>query len=226
VLTTGVATGLLLVPELSPSHAAAGPGVTGSAGVSTRPSASTSAGTPAGSPGAGPDPSPSLSADPHGTPSASGTPGQSGQAGQSGPTATSGSGSSGGGASGGSGGNGSTPPVTRPTVTVTATPTPRRGPECVINYNRTACSSNNPTVELQWYHSSGGDEGCTFSGDITWGDGTTSKGNTAGGPAGTYSFLAAHHYPGPGTYAISVQGITDSGFCLAFGYNATFTQTS
>ncbi|SEL13358.1 serine/threonine-protein kinase [Streptacidiphilus jiangxiensis] len=213
VLTTGVATGLLLVPELSPSHAAAGPGVTGSSGPTT-PSASPSAGTHGTTPGTSPNPSPS--ADPNGTPSASGTPGRPG------PTTT----APGGGSSNGNGGNGTTPPATRPTVTVTATPTPRRGPECVLNYNHTACSSNNPTVELQWYHNTNGDEGCTFTGDITWGDGTSSKGDTAGGPGGTYSFLAAHHYASPGTYTISVQGITDSGLCLAFGYNATFTRTS
>jgi hypothetical protein len=95
----------------------------------------------------------------------------------------------------------------------------------VLNYNRSTCSSNNPTAALQWYHGSG-DQGCTFTGNITWGDGTTSSGNTPGGPAGTYSPLATHHFPGPGTYSISVQAITDSGFCLAFGFNATFTQTN
>ncbi|MEY9874689.1 serine/threonine protein kinase [Streptacidiphilus sp. MAP12-33] len=218
VLTVGVATGLLLVPDLLPSHAATGAAGSGPSGSTTPPSASTSAGGRGGSPGAGPSagPDPSPSADAPGTP---GTPGRTG-------ATNSTPGSSGSTAGSGNNGNGNgTTPATRPTHTATASPTPPLGPRCVLSINSSTCSSNNPAVVLQWFHGNG-DQGCTFTGNITWGDGSTSKGTTSGGPAGTYSTLATHHYPRPGTYSISVQAITDSGLCLAFGYNATFTETS
>ncbi|GAA1940559.1 hypothetical protein GCM10009738_12330 [Kitasatospora viridis] len=233
ILTTGGATGLLLMPYLSPSHAAAGPAGT-SPPVTTTPSAPTStASTPpsasasgsAAAPSSSPSTSPSTSPAPPPSSAPPGTPAGT-DATRTTPAAR---------PSAGSPGTRSTapvPPAPSPPAssantasTPAAPPTPPLGPECVLNYNRASCSSNNPTAQLQWYHGSG-DQPCTFTGNITWGDGSSSSANTPGGPAGTYSNLAAHHYPGPGTYSISVQAITDSGFCLAFGFNSTFTLTN
>ncbi len=234
ILTTGGAATLLLMPSQSPSHAAAGPSSTSPSTTTTPsgPAPSVSSATPsvtpsvssvtpsasASGPVVGPSTSPSASADPPPPVAAPGVPAQSpGPAKTTPGTRTTASSTP---------ARSSTPaPPAPPATTPAPPPTPQLGPQCVLNYNRTACSSNNPTAALQWYHGNG-DQGCTFTGNITWGDGTTSSGNTPGGPAGTYSPLATHHFPGPGTYSISVQAITDSGFCLAFGFNATFTQTN
>ena len=123
-----------------------------------------------------------------------------------------------------SGGQSSTQPTATATVTTTATatatppppapkPTPSTaGPACsFIVTGALSCDSTNPTVSLYVYFEDD-TSACTFTRDITWGDGTSSVVVVQGGPAGA-KYVTSHTYAAPGTFSIYFGSESIEGAC-------------
>ena len=99
----------------------------------------------------------------------------------------------------------SAPPKPRPTPST-------KGPACTFIVNGAlSCDSTNPTVSL-WAYFDDDTSACTFTRDITWGDGTSSVVIVQGGPAGP-KYVTSHTYAAPGTYSIYFGSQSITGAC-------------
>ena len=83
------------------------------------------------------------------------------------------------------------------------------------------CTSSNPEVTLQG-ENVGDTSGCTFSGQITWGDGSQQTVQYQGAN-GKPSFVANHTYQQQGAYSITLTPSVVSSGCTTFNGSYTFT---
>lgn len=83
------------------------------------------------------------------------------------------------------------------------------------------CTNSDPAVALEG-ENVGDTSGCTFSGQITWGDGSQQTVRYQGAN-GTPSFVASHTYRHRGTYSIALNPSVVSGGCGTFNGSYTFT---
>jgi Protein kinase domain len=95
------------------------------------------------------------------------------------------------------------------------------GPSCSFIVNGAlSCDSTNPTVSLYGYFEDD-TSACTFTRDITWGDGTSSVVVVQGGPAGP-KYVTSHTYAAPGTYSIYFGSESVEGACTDAVLTYTF----
>ena len=84
------------------------------------------------------------------------------------------------------------------------------------------CDSTDPTAEIVFV-SQGDTSACTFTSNIDWGDGSAVQAeNFTGGPDGT-PFPFDHTYTAPGSYAINLNNVVDSGNCTFTSGSVEFT---
>ena len=109
----------------------------------------------------------------------------------------------------------SAPPKPVPTPSAT-------GPACSFIVNGAlSCDSTNPTVSL-WAYFSNDVSACSFTRDITWGDGKSSVVVVQGGPAGP-KYVASHTFAAPGRYSIYFGSESIQGACTDAVLTYTFT---
>ncbi|WP_131736065.1 SGNH/GDSL hydrolase family protein [Actinomadura roseirufa] len=83
------------------------------------------------------------------------------------------------------------------------------------------CSSSDPQVRLRFYTSSGDTSSCSFTANITWGDGAKTAQSFRGGPLNATVVLIRHLYARRGTYSINGQVSSPSG-CNGFSFSLKF----
>jgi hypothetical protein len=114
-------------------------------------------------------------------------------------------------------------PAPRPS-SAPARPTPAPSPTgaaCAFIVNgAVSCGSTNPTVSL-WAYFSDDTSACSFTRDITWGDGTSSTVVVQGGPAGP-KYVTSHTFAAPGTYSIYFGSESIQGSCTDAVLTYTF----
>ena len=95
------------------------------------------------------------------------------------------------------------------------------GPACSFEVGgAVSCDSTNPRVSL--YANFGTDtSACSFTRDITWGDGKESVVFVQGGPAGP-KYVTSHTYSAPGTYLIYFGSESINGPCTDVTPTYTF----
>jgi streptogrisin C len=95
-------------------------------------------------------------------------------------------------------------------------------PPCVLlEPDQVNCTSSNPGITLEGQNI-GDTSGCTFSGAITWGDGSHQTVQYQGAD-NQPSFVADHTYAQTGTFSITLDPTVISGPCSAFSGTYTFT---
>ena len=95
------------------------------------------------------------------------------------------------------------------------------GPACSFIVNGAlSCDSTNPTVSLYGYFEDD-TSACTFTRDISWGDGTSSVVVVQGGPAGP-KYVTSHTFAAPGTYSIYFGSESIAGACTDAVLTYTF----
>jgi hypothetical protein len=95
------------------------------------------------------------------------------------------------------------------------------GPACSFIVNGAlSCDSTNPTVSLYGYFETD-TSACTFTRDISWGDGTSSVVVVQGGPAGP-KYVTSHTFAAPGTYSIYFGSESIAGACTDAVLTYTF----
>lgn len=87
--------------------------------------------------------------------------------------------------------------------------------------NQVNCASSNPKITLEG-ENVGDTSGCTFSGQITWGDGSQQTVQYPGANDQP-SFVATHTYQKKGAFSISLVPTVVSGPCSAFSGSYKFT---
>jgi serine/threonine protein kinase len=106
-----------------------------------------------------------------------------------------------------------------------AAPDPAADPgpsaQCVFSTNNGDCTSSDPEITLEEINN-GDTSGCTFSIQVTWGDGSQQTVQYAGAD-GVPSFVASHTYQQAGTFTVSDSPTVLSGGCNATGDSYTFT---
>jgi hypothetical protein len=101
-------------------------------------------------------------------------------------------------------------------------PSPTPAGQCVFLLpSQVDCASSDPQVALEG-ENVGDTSGCTFSGQISWGDGSQQTVQYQGAN-GTPSFVANHAYRHQGTFSITLSPSVVSGECSAFNGSYTFT---
>jgi hypothetical protein len=102
---------------------------------------------------------------------------------------------------------------------------PPHGPsasQCVFLASKDlVCTSSNPEVALEANNQSS-TVGCSFSDQVSWGDGSQQTFNYKGALPGPF-FLGNHTYYQKSTYIITVQATVTFGSCSTSGANFTFT---
>jgi PKD domain len=93
---------------------------------------------------------------------------------------------------------------------------------CDLRYTAAKCQSSDPTVTLSTY-AHGDTSNCTFTWDITWGDGHSSTA-TLIDPADGWRVTAQHTYSATGVYTVTATGEASSG-CTLDPFVVTFTLT-
>ena len=98
--------------------------------------------------------------------------------------------------------------------------------QCVFEYSVvTTCQSSNPDIVLN-LHNDGDTSQCTFSLQVSWGDGSVQNFTVPGGPDGS-EHLSNHRYSASsGTYQIQINGSVLSGFCWFSSASYQFTLVS
>lgn len=87
-----------------------------------------------------------------------------------------------------------------------------------------SCGSTNPRVSIYAYF--GTDTSvCSFTRDITWGDGKESEVVVPGGPMGP-KYVTSHTYSAPGTYTIYFGSASIDGPCTDVTPTFTFNLRS
>jgi hypothetical protein len=110
----------------------------------------------------------------------------------------------------------------QPSPASTPTPTPAPSSQCVLLLpNQIDCTSSDPEVTLEG-ENVGDTSACTFSGQISWGDGSQQTVQYQGAN-GVPSFIANHTYQQQGTFPITITPTVVSGGCSAFNGSYTFT---
>lgn len=84
------------------------------------------------------------------------------------------------------------------------------------------CTSSDPTIDLA-VGNSGDTTSCTFTDDITWGDGTSTTVGPFPGADNTDEVISDHTYTAPGTYTVQSDDMVDTGGCSANPATLTFT---
>jgi len=118
-------------------------------------------------------------------------------------------------------------PVATSSADPTADPAPDPaadpGPsaQCVFSTNHGDCTSSDPEITLEEINN-GDTSGCTFSVEVTWGDGSQQTLQYHGADD-VPSIIADHTYQQSGTYSISDSPTVLSGSCSATGDDYTFT---
>jgi hypothetical protein len=87
--------------------------------------------------------------------------------------------------------------------------------------NVSTCQSTDPTVALNVYYS-GDTSDCTFTDDVSWGDGDTSQNLVVIDPPDGWQVLAQHTYATSGVYSITETGQATNG-CTVTPFTVTFT---
>jgi hypothetical protein len=82
------------------------------------------------------------------------------------------------------------------------------------NGTSSTCTSTDPTVTLN-FHSDGDTTGCTFTLQVSWGDGASSTDMIDGGPDGAVVATEEHLYDAPGSYEISWTSDLAVGSCAS-----------
>jgi hypothetical protein len=119
-----------------------------------------------------------------------------------------------------SSGGGSSPSAnSRPVATSIADPAPSS--QCVFLPNQANCTSSDPEITLE-AGNSGDTSECTFSAQITWGDGSQQTVQYQGSN-GVADFVANYTYQQQGTFSISFTQTVLSGGCTTYNGNYTFT---
>ena len=117
---------------------------------------------------------------------------------------------------------GSTPSQPAPSPTAVQSPLPASAGQCVfVLPNQVDCTSSLPEITLEG-ENDGDTSGCTFSGQISWGDGTQQTVHYQGAN-GIPSFVANHIYSQHGTFSITLTPSVVSGECSAFNGSYAFT---
>lgn len=83
-----------------------------------------------------------------------------------------------------------------------------------------SCDSTNPRVSVYAYFGTD-TSACSFTRDITWGDGKESVVFVQGGPIGP-KYVTSHTYSVPGTYTIYFDSESIDGFCTDVTPTYTF----
>jgi hypothetical protein len=117
-------------------------------------------------------------------------------------------------------------PDAAPDPAADAAPDPAADPgpssQCVLQQSAQAnCTSSDPEVALEDTNYSD-TSGCTFSAQVTWGDGSQQTVQYQGND-GAEDFVASHTYQQQGTYTISFAPTVLSGGCSDSNMAYTFT---
>ena len=100
---------------------------------------------------------------------------------------------------------------------------PAASPCVFLTQKQVDCTSSNPKITLD--AANGGDtSGCTFSAQITWGDGTQQTVQYQGAN-NQPSFVANHTYQQKGTFSISLTQTVLSGGCTTYNDSYKFTHS-
>ncbi len=114
----------------------------------------------------------------------------------------------------------SSPPPTTPSPPPT-TPAPP-DTTCVLAPDNPTCTSSDPIIDLA-VGNSGDTSSCTFTDNITWGDGTSTTVGPFPGADDTDEVISDHTYTTPGTYTVQSDDMVDTGGCSAYSSTLTFT---
>ena len=110
----------------------------------------------------------------------------------------------------------------QPTQTSTATSAPVPSTPCVLLLpNQVDCTSSNAEVTLE-AENIGDTSGCTFSDQVTWGDGSQQTVQYQGAN-GVPTVVATHTYQQNGTYSVTATPSVLSGPCTSSNGSYTFT---
>jgi hypothetical protein len=117
-------------------------------------------------------------------------------------------------------------PAADPAPDPAADPAPDPAPsaQCVFTTDNGNCTSSDPDVTLEEVNN-GNTSACTFSVQVTWGDGSQQSVQFQGAN-GVPSIIASHTYQQQGTYSVSESSTVVSGNCYITGDDYTFTYSS
>jgi hypothetical protein len=122
----------------------------------------------------------------------------------------------------------SQPPAPQPTQPTASPPSPAPttpsvpDTTCVLAPDDANCTSSDPIVDLA-VGNVGDTSSCTFTDDITWGDGTSTTVGPFPGADNTDEVISDHTYTQPGTYTVDSDDMVDTGDCTATPETYTFT---